>query len=625
MAYLSLYRKYRSQTFDEIVGQDHITTTLRHAIERNRIAHAYLFSGPRGTGKTSSARIFAKALNCENGPTPTPCNQCHICTSITSDSLFDVIEIDAASNRGIDDIRDLREKVRIPPSVAKFKVYIIDEVHMLTREAVNALLKTLEEPPQNVVFLMATTEPQKLLPTILSRCQRFDFRRLTEVEISTHLRNICANEGVTIDDQALGVIVKSADGSLRDAISILDQLVSFSAGNVTGADVNQVFGLVERREIGEFMQSVFDGDAARAFALFDSFFHAGKSFTLFIRLLMEYTRDLYLIRKSIRPLTEYSKDELDPMVTQARALQPTAIIAILDELARVEDRIRWETYPRVILEIMVVKLISVIAEGVPALAHSSPEIAIPDAPPARRQAPAERSAPSFPQQVPAQRAARAAERTPDAVGRTLAPVDPATAQGGQLIVNIRNSWPAILEAVKSNTMSAYFLLEQAEPVAVAGTTLVIEFAPENGFHRDQLAESHNMEVLRSVVESVSGISYEIDLRLRGAAKVYEPSAPAPKQQSAPSQVAPASPTLEIPDPEEPARIPTDIYDDPASDMPATPESVFDPSPSATPRTEPPAPAQAPQAGHLDDQPKPSGQTSLFDIFSNAFPEGKELK
>jgi len=202
MPYVSLYRKYRSQSFTEIVGQEHITTTLRNAIERDRIAHAYLFSGPRGTGKTSTARIMGKCINCESGPTATPCNVCPVCTAITKDKLFDVIEIDAASNRGIDDVRDLKEKVRVPPTQARRKVYIIDEVHMLTREAFNALLKTLEEPPDHVLFIMATTEPQKLPPTILSRCQRFDFRRLTDEEIANHIRSLCNKEGFSIDDAA---------------------------------------------------------------------------------------------------------------------------------------------------------------------------------------------------------------------------------------------------------------------------------------------------------------------------------------------------------------------------------------------------------------------------------------
>jgi len=358
MAYISLYRKYRSKTFDEIVGQEHITVTLKNAIERNRIGHAYLFSGPRGTGKTSTARIFAKALNCAEGPAPVPCNHCDICNAISTDSLFDVIEIDAASNRGIDDIRDLREKVRVPPSQARYKIYIIDEVHMLTKEAFNALLKTLEEPPSYVIFMMATTEPQKLLSTILSRCQRFDFRRLTDEEIGGHIRDIAARENFTIDDDALATVVKNADGSMRDSISILDQLVSFSSGNVSSNDVNQVFGLVERREISRFVNSVFEGDVSGTFEIFNSFFQAGKSFSLFIRYLMEYVRDLYFIKQKVRPSKDlYSDDELKPLMAQAKSAPASTLVSMLDEMARVEDRIRWETYPRIVLEIMVVKLL----------------------------------------------------------------------------------------------------------------------------------------------------------------------------------------------------------------------------------------------------------------------------
>jgi len=362
MAYVSLYRKYRSRTFDEIVGQDHITTTLKNAISNNRIGHAYLFSGTRGTGKTSTARIFSKALNCSRGPTPTPCNECDICTAINTDSLFDVVEIDAASNRGIEDIRDLREKVRVPPSQSRYKVYIIDEVHMLTKEAFNALLKTLEEPPSYVVFMMATTEPQKLLSTILSRCQRFDFRRLTDDEIAGHIRWIAGQENFEIEDEALVTIVSTADGSMRDSISILDQLVSFSNGKVTSADVNSVFGLVERREIQKFMATVFSGDAGTAFELFDGFFQAGKSFSLFIRYLMEHVRDLYLIKQGIRPSRQiYSDEDLKPMKKQAAAVPRRTLAYMLDEMSRVEDRIRWETYPRIVLEVFVVRLLDIVS------------------------------------------------------------------------------------------------------------------------------------------------------------------------------------------------------------------------------------------------------------------------
>ncbi|HOY63813.1 MAG TPA: DNA polymerase III subunit gamma/tau [bacterium] len=335
MGYISLYRKYRSQTFDDLVGQEHITTTLKNAIERNRLAHAYLFSGPRGTGKTSAARILAKSLNCEKGPSATPCNACDVCLAVAKDSLFDVIEIDAASNRGIDDIRDLREKVRIPPIQARFKVYIIDEVHMLTKEAFNALLKTLEEPPAHVMFVMATTEPQKLPATILSRCQRFEFRRLTDIEIMDHLRSIAKKENCGIEDGALRVVVKTADGSMRDAISILDQLVSFSEGSISLDDVSKVFGMPERQEIAGFINAIFEGDVSAAFDVFGKFFDAGKSFNLFIRLIMEHMRDIYLVKQRIKPLSDALSDEdLKTLSRHSKTVSRETIVALLTEISR---------------------------------------------------------------------------------------------------------------------------------------------------------------------------------------------------------------------------------------------------------------------------------------------------
>jgi DNA polymerase-3 subunit gamma/tau len=398
MGYISLYRKYRSQTFDDLVGQEHITTTLKNAIERDRLAHAYLFSGPRGTGKTSAARILAKSLNCEKGPSATPCNACDVCLAVAKDSLFDVIEIDAASNRGIDDIRDLREKVRVPPIQARFKVYIIDEVHMLTKEAFNALLKTLEEPPAHVMFVMATTEPQKLPATILSRCQRFEFRRLTDIEIMDHIRSIAKKENCGIDDGALRVVVKTADGSMRDAISILDQLVSFSEGSITLEDVAKVFGMPEKQEISGFINAIFEGDVAAAFDVFNKFFDAGKSFNLFIRLIMEHMRDIYLVKQRIKPLSDALSDEdLKTLGKHAKMVSRETIVQLLSEISRVEDRIRWETYPRIVLEILLVSMTDMI--GGPKLVEDAPSAPAParaaakpaPAPEPAEEAPAEES------------------------------------------------------------------------------------------------------------------------------------------------------------------------------------------------------------------------------------------
>lgn len=297
MAYVALYRKWRPQGFDSLVGQEAVRTALTNALETGRIAHAYLFAGPRGTGKTSTAKILAKAVNCEHGPTPNPCNKCQNCVRINDGTSMDVFEIDAASNRGIDEIRDLREKVAFAPVNGRYKVYIIDEVHMLTTEAFNALLKTLEEPPPHVIFILATTEPHKIPATIHSRCQRFDFKRVTDSDIVKRLREVADGSGIAADDDALQLIAVQADGGMRDALSLLDQC-GVMAERVTAETVRSVLGIVGREALRELVKAVGEGNVPKSLELLEALLAGGKDVKQIITELAEYLRAVLLYKAS---------------------------------------------------------------------------------------------------------------------------------------------------------------------------------------------------------------------------------------------------------------------------------------------------------------------------------------
>lgn len=297
MAYVALYRKWRPQGFDSLVGQEAVRTALTNALETGRIAHAYLFAGPRGTGKTSTAKILAKAVNCEHGPTPNPCNKCQNCVRINDGTSMDVFEIDAASNRGIDEIRDLREKVAFAPVNGRYKVYIIDEVHMLTTEAFNALLKTLEEPPSHVIFILATTEPHKIPATIHSRCQRFDFKRVTDSDIVKRLREVADGSGIAADDDALQLIAVQADGGMRDALSLLDQC-GVMAERVSAETVRSVLGIVGREALRELVKAVGEGNVPKSLELLEALLAGGKDVKQIITELAEYLRAVLLYKAS---------------------------------------------------------------------------------------------------------------------------------------------------------------------------------------------------------------------------------------------------------------------------------------------------------------------------------------
>ncbi|WCK54602.1 DNA polymerase III subunit gamma/tau [Aneurinibacillus sp. Ricciae_BoGa-3] len=357
MAYRALYRVWRPQKFGDIVGQEHVTRTLQNAIREQRFSHAYLFSGPRGTGKTSAAKIMAKAVNCENGPAEEPCNQCDACKGITDGSVVDVVEIDAASNRGIDEIRDLRDKVKYAPSQVKFKIYIIDEVHMLTTEAFNALLKTLEEPPAHILFILATTEPHKLPATIVSRCQRFDFHRIGSAAIVSRLSEVIQSEDLHVSEQALTFIARLSEGGMRDALSLLDQALSFGGKRVELEDVLSITGAVSHELLAEAARYVRDGSAAEVVDVVHKLVQRGKSPEQFLDDLLFYFRDLLLYQTA--PGLEEIQDRIaiDPAFKElGDSYQRERLFTIVEQLNRSQNEIKWANHPRVLLELVLIQL-----------------------------------------------------------------------------------------------------------------------------------------------------------------------------------------------------------------------------------------------------------------------------
>lgn len=358
MAYLTLYRKYRPQTFDELVGQKHVARTLRRAVAAGKVAHAYLFSGPRGTGKTSTARLLAKALDCERGPTPSPDDTCEMCRAISAGTAMDVIEMDAASNRGIDEIRALRERIHFAPTQGSHKVYIVDEVHMLTAEAFSALLKALEEPPEHTVFVLCTTEPHRVPKTIASRCQRFDFRRLALPDVLGRLEWIAAQEGIRIDPGALRVIARSAQGSMRDAISTLDQLSAFSEEGISAEDVASLLGVVEQELLFALASAVADGDSGAVLRLAAQAIEEGHDPAAILRELLGHFRDLYVTRAAgdAPGVLDVTPETHKDLVDQSRRFDERGLERIMAALSDAQADLRGTVDARLVMEAAFVRI-----------------------------------------------------------------------------------------------------------------------------------------------------------------------------------------------------------------------------------------------------------------------------
>ncbi|MGV3488570.1 MAG: DNA polymerase III subunit gamma/tau [Tuberibacillus sp.] len=498
MSYQALYRVFRPQSFKDMAGQEHITRTLQNALAKDKFSHAYLFSGPRGTGKTSVAKIVAKAVNCEKAPTSEPCNECVICKGITDGSLSDVIEIDAASNNGVDEIREIRENVKYAPSVARYKVYIVDEVHMLSQGAFNALLKTLEEPPAHVIFILATTEPHKIPPTIISRCQRFDFKRIPLESIKARLSHIIQDKGIEAEGHAVELVAKAGEGGMRDALSILDQAVAYGDGKVTVEDVLEVTGMVSHQLLSRVIQAAVNKEVAVAIQAVNEVISAGKDPERFLEDLIFYYRDLLLYKAS--PELESIRDRLitdEAFASIAENVGSEWIHHSIRLLSEIQQDMRRSGHSRIFLEIAMVKLcetpnganqsddakwikqIQVLEERIKKL-EQAPQTAI------------------VQEAVPQKKIQRKSNGKSISIGmpQIKSIMDHAVKQDLQ---ELRQAWPNIMERVRQANVAAHAWLLESKPVASSTNGFLQAFKYD--FHCQMVTENKN-NVLQMVEEIV---------------------------------------------------------------------------------------------------------------------------
>ncbi|WP_101841813.1 DNA polymerase III subunit gamma/tau [Halobacillus sp. Marseille-P3879] len=481
MSYQALYRVWRPRNFEDVVGQAHITRTLQNAIAQDKFSHAYLFSGPRGTGKTSAAKIFSKAVNCEQGPAKEPCNECSACLGIQDGSISDVIEIDAASNNGVEQIREIRDKVKYAPSAVSYKVYIIDEVHMLSMGAFNALLKTLEEPPKHVIFILATTEPHKIPLTIISRCQRFDFKRITQQAMVDRMEKIVDAENVSIAREALEIVALSAEGGMRDALSLLDQAISYSEDQVLVEDVLAVTGSVSQRKLSEVIEALNDKEINQALSIVDELIQQGKDPGRFVFDLIYYLRDILLYQSA--PDLEHNLERAIPdesFKSLADRLQSQWVQQTIREFNKCQQEMKWTTSPKVFIEIAILNIVDTPPAAVEESHDSEAVTKLSQKLEKMEQELAQLKA-NPPAQSGGAAQAQSQKRTPARSNKNgyNVPYDRIrmvlSEASKDELKQVQGQWPAFMDRLKQSNAPAHAILLNSKPSAASSKALIVAF------------------------------------------------------------------------------------------------------------------------------------------------------
>lgn len=543
MSYIALYRKWRPLVFEDVVEQEHVVKTLKHCVITGHTAHAYLFCGTRGTGKTTMAHILSRAINCLEPHDGNPCNKCEICAGILNGSLLDVIEIDAASNNSVDNVREIRDEVVYTPSRAKYKVYIIDEVHMLSTGAFNALLKTLEEPPSHVVFILATTEPHKLPATILSRCQRFDFRRITADGVAERLGIIAASTGAQVEPEALKLISRLSEGAMRDAISLLDQCISTGGSVITYDDVLSLVGIVNETFISETLEAIKNRDIGELIRLVEKLVMDGKDIVKFLSDLVLHYRNLLVFKMSGSPseVLDMPAETMEALKRQSAYFEKDEIIHAIRELSSLEADVKWSSHPRVLLEVALIKL----CEGIAGNRDTdvNERLALLE----------KRLDKCLAQPRPTELESRAPAGAKAGAGETASPgkkePQPERAEPPKAIAKGKalEAWPAILNEIKdSGRMALYSYLLDAKALELDGSRIGLVFKEGAGLCKMMVSKAENLEIMQNAVRKVLGRELAIRCVSEEEAGRDKPKAGEKKNDTAEEKARELAAKLEVP-------------------------------------------------------------------------------